>query len=133
MQGTLTIEDFMKELDLDHAKGGAGWDKRTAEWFAGTMNRIYQTASRIDLDSVDESVTKLANYLNDTFHLKLDAMRMMKLQEFVKERLENKIAVDDFQKRVDQPQKRGGLGLDKRTAIKVAREMEIMMLLKFSA
>jgi hypothetical protein len=47
-------------------------------------------------------------------------------------RLANELSVDELLKIVDRPVVKGGVGLDHRTAVKMARELEIIMLARYS-
>jgi len=47
-------------------------------------------------------------------------------------RIENKLSIIDLKKNLDRPLSERGMGLDKRTANKIAREIEILMLAKFA-
>jgi putative ABC transport system ATP-binding protein len=129
----LSTESFGRELDLDREKGGAGWDKRNAESFARIFKRIMDQASKIDMEKIDDTANILCPYFIETFGLKLDDSAAEKFIQIIKSRLANRSSVDDVFQKIDLPLEKGGLGLDKRTAFKVSRELEILLLLKFSA
>ena len=78
------------------------------------------------------SARKIGNYLENNFVLRLDETKREIFCLIIKSRLENEIDRIEFQKRIDDDLSLGGLGLYKNMAEKVAREMEIMMLLKYS-
>ena len=59
-------------------------------------------------------------------------MEKIKFLEYVKMRLGNELTMDEFLDLVDRPVVKGGVGLDRRTAVKVARELEIIMLASYS-
>jgi len=48
-------------------------------------------------------------------------------------RMENKLSIVELRKSLDRPISERGMGLDKRTANKIARELEILMLARFAA
>ena len=71
--------------------------------------------------------------MTGTFGLQFAGEELVKLERLIKERLNNKISVTEVQKTLDLPKQKGGLGLDKRVAFAIARELEILLLVKFSA
>jgi hypothetical protein len=79
-----------------------------------------------------DGTLSLAAYLINHFHLKLSPDQEFRFQAVLKLRLENQIGQVELQKRLDNPISTGGVGLHKATAEKVVREIEIIMLLKYS-
>lgn len=122
---------FTERLDLDLEKGGAGWNLLRAESFSGRVQEILSIAQKIK-DDPDKSSTLLAEYLITHFHLKLDQKKLLRLQTILKMRLESTIGQVELRKKLDVPFAQDGVGLHKNTVEKVARELEIIMLLKFS-
>ncbi|MCX6766641.1 MAG: ABC transporter ATP-binding protein [Candidatus Moranbacteria bacterium] len=130
--GGITFEDFQRRLVEDEDKGGAGWDHAKAKSLTKGIQRIFDQVKKIDFGNVEKSAQNLGEYLIDTFHLRLGEMEKIKFLEYVKMRLENELTMDELLDLADRPVVKGGVGLDRRAAIKVAREMEIIMLARYS-
>ena len=87
---------------------------------------------KIDFGNTEKSSQDLGEYLIETFRLRLGEMEKIKFMEYIKMRLENELTMDELLDLADRPVVKGGVGLDRRMAIKVAREMEIIMLARYS-
>ena len=122
---------FIERLDLDLEKGGAGWNHMRAESFSTRTEEILSIAQAMKTDA-DRAPILLAGYLITHFHLKLDAKKLLRFQATLKLRIESQIGQIELRKRLDAPMIQDGVGLHKNTVEKVAREIEIIMLLKFS-
>ena len=128
-----TVDSFSKNLDLDFDEGGAGWNKMRAESFS---QRIGQTIRQVevlgsgDMAMASKSVTE---YMMSLFKIELADEIKIRLVSFIRLRIENKIDSAGLKQRLDSSIKLGGVGLYKPTVDKIAKEMEILMLLKYSA
>ncbi|HBI34353.1 MAG TPA: hypothetical protein DEA43_01625 [Candidatus Moranbacteria bacterium] len=121
-----------EKLDLDFDKGGAGWNKIRAMSFTDRTKKILSQAEILNSDQETNIVT-FSDYLADLYHLKLDDEIMLRFRSFIKLRVENRIDRFGLQQRLDTSKKLGGAGLYKGSAEKVVREVELIMLLKYSA
>ena len=121
-----------EKLDLDFDKGGAGWNKLRAMSFTERTRKILLQAETLNSDQ-ETNIISFSNYLVDVFHLKLDDELMLRFRSFLKLRVENRIDRFGLQQRLDVSRKLGGVGLYKGNAEKVVREVELIMLLKYSA
>jgi putative ABC transport system ATP-binding protein len=130
--GGITSEDFEKRLVEDEDKGGAGWDHTKAKKLTKGIEQIFAQVKKIDFGNTEKSAQELGEYLIENFRLRLGEMEKIKFLEYVKMRLENELTMDELLDLVDRPVVKGGVGLDRRMAIKVAREMEIIMLARYS-
>lgn len=129
----MDIGTFERSLDMDFEKGGASWNKKRANSFASRIRLILEATEFIsDENEKDKHHLILAEYLRKNFNLKLDDKLYMRLQSFLKLRMENKIDGFGLAKKMDLPVKMGGLGLYRNTADKITREVEIIMLLKYT-
>lgn len=141
-----TAENFLKEylfhningevlkekLDLDYDKGGAGWNKIRATSFTKRVNAILSQVYDLNADD-EKGLMPFCGYLAETYHMKMDDDILLRFQSFLKLRIENRIDRFGLQQRLDAPKALGGCGLYKGTAEKVVREVELVMLLKYSA
>jgi len=130
--GGITSEDFEKRLVEDEDKGGAGWDRTKAKKLTKGIEQIFEQVKKIDFGNTEKSSQDLGEYLIETFRLRLGEMEKIKFMEYIKMRLENELTMDELLDLADRPVVKGGVGLDRRIAIKVAREMEIIMLARYS-
>jgi putative ABC transport system ATP-binding protein len=122
---------FEKNLDLPFEEGGANWNKRRAKSLAVRVKSILEQVRKIG-DNVDESAIALADYLTDFFGLSLSEKGKLIFISLLKLRLENKTDYNGLRKTLDAPPEAGGMGLYKNTAEKIVREVEVIMLLKYS-
>jgi putative ABC transport system ATP-binding protein len=126
------FKNFYNELDLSLEKGGAGWDKRTAERFALEVKQTIEQAEKINFTDKIKTAQELAGYLNLKLKLNIDANKKNLLAEVIVDRLENTIGKDEFEKIMDISEKNNGLDFDRRIASKIAREVELLLLLRYS-
>jgi putative ABC transport system ATP-binding protein len=122
---------FKERLDLDLDDGGAGWNRLRAESFTERTRVILEQAALIK-NAPEKGPVTLSHYLTEHFHLKLSDEQLLRMQAALRLRMESKIGQLEMQKRLDQKVVEGGVGLHKNTAEKMVREIEIVMLLKFS-
>ncbi|NTV40982.1 MAG: ABC transporter ATP-binding protein [Candidatus Moranbacteria bacterium] len=125
-------ESLKTKLDLDMEKGGAGWNKLRADSFTRRVQKIIANAKAI-AENKEEAVDFIAKNLIETYHLKLEAETYSRFGAFIEMRIENKIDRFGLQQRLDFPLKLGGVGLYRGTAERVVREIELIMLLNYSA
>lgn len=130
--GGITIDDFESKLTEDEKKGGAGWDKYHAKQLIGGIKQIFDQVRKIDFGNVQKSAEEMAVYLTEKFKLNLGTMEKIKFLEYLKMRLANELSMDELLELVDRPVVKGGVGMDRRMAVKIAREMEIIMLARYS-
>ncbi len=129
----IDINALIEKLDLDFNKGGAGWNKLRAISFAQRVKSILDQSENIR-ENQKSNFIALSDYLNEVCGLKLtDDEIMLRFRSFIKLRVENKIDRFGLEQRLDAPKSLGGIGLYKNSADKVVREIELIMLLKYSA
>lgn len=121
-----------EKLDLDFDKGGAGWNKVRAYSFADKVKGIMDQMELLNGEE-EISIITFADNLAKEHNLKLEEDVVLRFRSFIKLRIENKIDRFGLQQRLDAPKTLGGVGLYKGTAEKLVREIELIMLLKYSA
>ena len=129
----LSFDEFVESLDNDMSKEGAGWDKRTAKNFSTRANMILKEVSQIDFSNPEKTSKQIAEYLDSLYEIKMDKEKIGKFSQIIFDRIGNRIGRDEFVKIVDMSEKEGGLGMNKRTAQKISQEMEVILLLRYSA
>lgn len=125
-------EALSEKLDLDFDKGGAGWNKIRATSFTERIKKIMMQTHLLN-DNQADNLVAFCDYLIETYHIKVDDEVMLRLRAFMKLRIENKIDRFGLQQRLDAPKALGGVGLYEGSAEKLVREVELIMLLKYSA
>jgi ABC-type lipoprotein export system ATPase subunit len=124
--------EFSLDLDLAEEKGGAGWDKRMAENFSQAVKNLVDEANLISFSEKEQSAARLAQYFETKLTLGLAEAEKQKLAGIVLDRLENRIGKAEFQALADLEAKKGGLALNRQTAAKLSREMEMLLLMRYS-
>lgn len=127
----ISIDDLVKKLDAPMEKGGAGFHKKIAERLAKEMKRILDQAAKIDFTDTYRSAVDIAEYMEEKFGIDILENKYY-LVGLIKDRLENKISIDEVRRKIDQPVQKGGLGLAKGVAERISRELEILLLMRFA-
>jgi len=127
----IDTKEMESRLDMPYEEGGGGWNKLRAQTIAARTANILIQVNALK-DRPEEAIPKLSGYLTDLFHLKIDSSQKLRLQAALTLRIESKIGQMELRKRLDLSARQGGVGLHKQTAEKVSREVEIIMLLKYS-
>lgn len=127
----IDLPTFSSKLDIPLDDGGAGWNKMRAKSFTQQIQKILEQAQNIK-DNTPESITSFAQYLIDRFHLRLAPDQVTQLEDILRYRIESRTGQIGLLKDLDSNISEKGLGLNKITAEKVVREIEIIMLLKYS-
>ncbi len=122
---------FESRLDLDLDQGGAGWNRLRAESFSHRVQEVLDITQRIHAAPA-EAVLSLSSYLERFFKLKLSPEQKLRFQAALKQRLESAVGQIELGRKLDKSLQQGGVGLRRDTAEKITREIEIIMLLKYS-
>ncbi len=127
----IDTKNFVNSLDKGLEMGGAGWNKSRAESFGERIAGVIEQAE-IGKTMPSRSPLALAQYLKQRFHITLNPTQDIRLQSTLKLRLESKIGQKELHRRLDAPQDIGGVGINRLTVEKMVREIEIIMLVKYS-
>lgn len=122
---------FRMNLDLDLDEGGAGWNKQRSDKFAERVEKMLNQVKNISVNG-GNSIPSLADYLIDVFNIKTEDQMRSRMIDFLKLRAGNKIDCFGLKERLDAALSLGGAGLYKNTVDKVVREVEMLMLLKYT-
>ena len=145
MKGMEDNNMMFKYLDDEIEKGGLGMDKRTAKKLAEQIKGIVKeikileqeessSAPQADagMTAKDKEITQVRHYLLNAFDAQIKEFSAVEIiDKAIKKRLENKTDKKAFQEKLDLPIKKGGAGLDKRTAKKMAKRLELLILGKY--
>ncbi|KKQ60249.1 MAG: ABC-type antimicrobial peptide transport system, ATPase component [Parcubacteria group bacterium GW2011_GWE2_38_18] len=142
LTGIYDNESTFEFLDQGPDKGGVDMDKRTARKIADKIKDIVgeiktleaeenKIKMRISPDSGGE-VMQVRHYLLDEFDIEIkNFITLEVINQAIKDRLTNVIDRDVFRKRLGLPVSRGGAGINKRTAKKMAKRLELLILGKY--
>lgn len=128
----IDLEALKNNLDADFNKGGANWNKQRSASFTNRIKGIVEQVEIIGKKDPEEASRSLADYLINLFKIKMDIGGRELLSRFIKMRIENKLDCFSLEKRLDASRILGGMGLYKNTAEKLVKEVEMIMLLKYS-
>lgn len=136
--GKINEVQFKEMLDKPFEEGGIGLYHQTAESFAQKIERVLSETEFLEkeiigvkrpLTEIDIKVQRLRKYLLDGSEITLKREEELnRLDHFIKLRLENRIDKKKFQKFLDLPFAKGGVGLNRRTARNFARKLEIALI-----
>lgn len=131
--GNIDTDALAKNLDLSYEKGGADWNRQRVHSFVERVGAIVTLSDKISKEEDNtETVDMLLTYLTNIFKLHLNDVQKERMKDSLSVRIKNKTDRFELQKKLDDPLKSGGVGLNKHTAEKISREVEIIMLMKFS-
>lgn len=128
----IDAETLFKNLDMKYEAGGADWDRRRSQSFIERVTDITELSRIVMKKNETESSEAMVVYLTRLFKLKLDEETEKILASFLRLRIRNKIDREELEKKLDAPRGAGGVGMHSVTADKVSREVEIIMLMKYS-
>jgi putative ABC transport system ATP-binding protein len=134
--------DLLRFLDDNIEKGGLGLDRRTAVKLAEKIKNIVkeikvleqneEKLKKKEIIDIKEEILEIRHYLLEAFDVNIEnTLALERISRLIKDRLVNKIDRVAFGKNLDLPIKKGGVGLDKRTAQKVSRRLELLILGKY--
>ncbi len=130
------VEDFIAKTNIV-VSGSKG--KKFGETKPADLNSPGQTASnssgqaanRPDFNSIWSQITELRRGFIDPFHMALNDRQIMRIETAIYNRLIGDFDKNSFNEMLDRPFAEGGVGLNKATAKKITRDLEIIMLLTY--
>lgn len=129
--GNIDMDALKKSLDTHYVKGGAGWNKQRVRNFIKRVEGITEISDKV-ADKSAKSIEALSKYLRDIFDLRMEHEIVKRFNSFLDMRIKNKMDRLELQKGLDTPTALGGVGLYSNTAERVSREVEVIMLMKYS-
>lgn len=127
----IDADEMERRLDMPFDKGGGGWNKIRAENMARRVREILAQVRFLN-EEADKSAPIVSEYLIRTFHLNMTEQQKLRLQAALELRIRSKVGQTELYSRLDRPFAQGGVGLYRQTAERISREVEILMLLKYS-
>lgn len=127
----IDFDAFDSFLDADFSKGGAGWNKLKAASFAKRVQGLLDQSKVVGQKDSLTAADSLIEFLGKIFDFESDQSLKDRIKPLLIMRLENAIDGKELARRLDMPEKAGGAGLNRATAEKIGREIEMVMLLKY--
>lgn len=135
-------EEMFNYLDKEIDKGGLGLNKQTALNLAKKLKDIVIEIKSLEEEEknmkfkggldLSQEVDQIRDHLLLAFNIEIkDDVILNVINNAIQDRLENKIEKKIFQKQLDLPVKKGGAGMDRRTARKLAKRLELLILGKY--
>ncbi len=133
---TTTSQELYKFLDEDRTKGGVGFYKQTAEKISEEIKKLSEEMKLFDeedkneenVSSSEDKIVSLRKYILDKFpNLKLSIDQIAKIDKILSDRVDEKIKNKDLFVFLNRSVRRGGLGINRRTANKIIREVELIV------
>jgi putative ABC transport system ATP-binding protein len=128
----ISLKEMKENLDKKFEDGGAGWDKRKVESFTRRVSGLLEQ-SDIIVNSPEKAPEELLKYLTSLFSLDLDEDLKRRFIDLLRRRILNGIDGQGLKRQFDLSRIGGGLGLYSGTAEKIAREIEVIMLMGYSS
>lgn len=132
--GTVNEEELYRRLDDPEERGGLDMDARTAkkisqkiESFIAVAHSVSAT-KKIGSDKRTEIVLK---YLLSQIDINIKFSQLNRLRDAIKHRMINKIDREKFQNLLDMPERVGGAGFNKKTAKKIAKKMDLILMIGY--
>jgi len=133
--GNINIKELLKKLDMSYEEGGAGLNRKRAESMVRHIEKVMHCVHLLSKNA-SGAIEELARFLIDEFsldiHEKKDAGYFFRFCSVLELRSSSKVDRRELIQWLDAPYDEGGVGLRKDVAEKVAREVEMIMLLKYS-
>ncbi|MEI8103569.1 MAG: ABC transporter ATP-binding protein [Candidatus Moraniibacteriota bacterium] len=127
----IEVAELPGKLDRSFDQGGAGWNKKRATHIAV---RIAALLEQVDVirNNIQNAHIALTDYFIREHTLSMKDITELRLQNVIRMRLDARIDQAETIKRLNRRRLNGGVGLRLPQAEKISRELEIIMLLKFS-
>ena len=128
----IDLESLRKNLDANFDIGGANWNRIRSASFTSRVGKIMEQVDLAKVKDPEEASRILTRYLVDLFKISLEEPILRRFSVFLRMRIENKLDCFSLEKRLDTSALLGGIGLYRSTAEKIVKEVEMIMLLKYS-
>jgi putative ABC transport system ATP-binding protein len=129
--GKTKKDQFVDFLDKPIDEGGAGWDKRNAKKFVEEVSDFYKESEKVDYSEPFQSSAKLSRFFCKRYPVRMSEFALNIFRENIEKRLKNEISKDDLENVLDKSVNKGGVGLNKKTAQNISRELELIILIRY--
>ncbi len=139
----LTIEQLSTLIDKPMEDGGVGLNKQTVENFVKEIESVVKVAFYLHKGYIEESkkhphkspqelkVNVVKGYLLRNYDFSLNNIQKERLRKVIQLRLLNEIDRKQVFEMMDRPIDKLGVGLNSQTAKKIAKDFELLLLIKY--
>jgi len=149
LMNSISPDDFLNILNRPYFEGGVGFDMRTAKKIAEKVERlmgiadfVYQERRQaknsqgghdaIPLkDKVERATQHIIYSCFSDYSTEADPELTSRMQQFIYDRLDGKKTKVELFNILDKPFRKGGVGLNVKTAKAVSEEIELMLILGY--
>lgn len=132
LQGLVDSKSFLSLLDASVALGGANWNRLRAQSFVERSEYLIGISSLLNNEpSPERGAVILGDAIERLFDLRLDPAGRSALREIFLNRITCAFGYDEVREWLDRARINGGLGLRQPTAERIAREVEMIFLIKY--
>ncbi|MFW5885182.1 MAG: ABC transporter ATP-binding protein [Patescibacteria group bacterium] len=139
--GRVKKKEFCEILDRPVKDRGMGLNKQTAEKFSEIIEEVVEKSDYVrqfqnfldkgEEEPVSKTISQIRMSILDDYDGDLSLEQVDALNKGIEYRITGKINKKEFEEYLDRSFKRGGVGFRKSPAKKLARKMELIMLLKY--
>lgn len=139
--GRITEKELYETLTRPANDQGLGFPSATAKKFVSIVDDVVAQSDLLkkygkeldngEIDPVRQVVSTIRYSLLDVYKGDLTMEQVEALNKGIEFRISHKINRDEFQEFLDRPFSEGGVGLNRKTAKKFSRKMELIMLVQF--
>lgn len=137
----ISYQQMLGRLTNSEGKGGAGLNVRLARKLTNMVEEVISRSAMIknenkslkegNAEPIKQLVDRLRHSLLEGFQGDLSIQEVESLNKGIEYRLLSKVSRDEFMEYLDRPFDEGGVGLDRRTAKRLSRKMELIMLMEY--
>ncbi len=127
--------EMKDRFDLPPDKGGAGIYTQTAKKMSDKIAALAKEIELIEevkehpaLSPIEERAMTIRGFLLDEYSGQLSFEQIKRLEEAIAERITGKMRKNKFRKTLDDSFSKGGVGLNRRTARKFSRRVELILM-----
>ncbi len=131
---TINPKEFFDRLDKSEERGGIELNSRTAQRISEKIEeviKIAQIASEKEKFSDDERASVVMKHIASQEGITVDPEKLNNLRRFIKNRLNSEIDRKEFAELLDRNEEDGGVGLNKQTAKKIAKQIDMILMISY--
>jgi len=132
--GTINSIEFFERLDKSEEKGGIELNARTAQKIVNDVEEIMKVA-RVTTDknqfSDEEIASVIMRHIAARSGATIHPNKLNDLRRLIKNRLNNEIDRKDFANLLDRRIEDGGAGLNRQTAKKIAKQVDLILMISY--
>lgn len=130
----ITEREMQERLDLPREKGGVSLYKQRAQEMTKEIVALAKETELMEEEEVpgltplEERAMTIRGFLLDTYSGRLSFEQIKRLEEAIIQRINGRFRRRELERYLDKPFSQGGVGLNRRTAKKFTREIELILM-----